>query len=117
MSKIDFQNYICRPYCIFFREGEKEEMACYGARIVAALVQRKLVAPEHIRFTKDPELWPKHRPILEAHVCSRCPFRAEDCDFQSDEPEDDLEPCGGYVVLSLLVENRLIDENTLKAVQ
>jgi hypothetical protein len=116
MNKTDFKGYVCRPYCIFFREGEKEEMACHGARILEALVRETRVDPRQIRFAKDPELWPKHRAVLEAFICSHCPFRAEDCDFQSDEPEDDLEPCGGYIVLSLLLENRVIDEDTLKAV-
>jgi hypothetical protein len=32
-----------------------------------------------------------------------------DCDFQSEIPSDDLEPCGGYAVLARLLENRLID--------
>ncbi len=116
MTKIDFKSYICRPYCIFFREGEKEEMACYGAQVVEALVDRGMVNPEQIGFAKDPALWHRHRPLIEPYVCFQCPFRAEDCDFQSDAPEDDLEPCGGYIVLTLLVENQLIDEKSLKAV-
>ena len=116
MTKINFKNYICRPYCIFFREGEKEEMACYGAQVVEALVDRGMVNPEQIGFAKDPALWHRHRPLIEPYVCFQCPFRAEDCDFQSDAPEDDLEPCGGYIVLTLLVENQLIDEKSLKAV-
>ena len=116
MTKIDFKSYICRPYCIFFREGEKEEMACYGAQVVEALVERGMVSPGQIRFEKDPMLWQRHRSLIEPHVCFQCPFRAEDCDFQSDAPEDDLEPCGGYIVLTLLVENQLIDEDALEQV-
>lgn len=116
MIKPRLKTYICRPYCIFFREGEKEEMACYGAQVLAGLVRQGLVVPGQIRFPKNPDLWETHRALLERYVCSHCPFRAEDCDFQSGDPEPDLEPCGGYIVLSLLVENRLIDENALKAV-
>jgi hypothetical protein len=33
----------------------------------------------------------------------------EDCDFQSISPSHDLEPCGGYMVLAGLIENRIID--------
>jgi hypothetical protein len=116
--KTDFQNYICRPYCSFFREGEKEEMACRAARAAAAMVEQGLVEPQGLFFTKTRRLWEKHRPVIEPHVCLRCSWRAEDCDFQSDAPEsgpEEIEPCGGYIFLCLLLENALADEKMLRS--
>ena len=109
MAKNNFKEYICLPYCIFFKEGKTEEFSCRGARIIEFLVDSKVIDPARIpALIKTPDLWNKHKEDLGNLVCSRCPFRAEDCDFQSDEPSDDLEPCGGFILLAHLKENNLI---------
>ena len=45
MSKTDFQEYICRPFCDFFKPGVKEEMTCRGAVLVEQLVRRRRLTP------------------------------------------------------------------------
>ena len=115
MAKNNFKEYICLPYCIFFKEGEVEEFSCHGARIIEFLVDRKLIDLTKIpALTKAPDLWNKHKEDLGNRVCRRCSFRAKDCDFQSDEPSDDLEPCGGFILLAHLKENNLINEPDLE---
>ncbi len=114
-SKNNFKEYICRPYCIFYNEGKSEEIFCRGARIIEFLVDSKLIDLTKIpTLTKEPALWQKHKEDLGNHVCRQCSFRANDCDFQSDEPSDDLEPCGGFILLAHLKENNLIDEPDLE---
>jgi hypothetical protein len=109
MPKKDFKDYICRPFCKFFREGEKEEMACQGAQVIEQMVRHKRLDPALLpRNGKNPSLWKKYDPILVAHVCQHCPFQKEDCDFQSAYPPPDTEPCGGYILLSLLKEKGFI---------
>jgi hypothetical protein len=109
MCKKDFKEYICRPFCNFFREGEKEEMACQGAQVIERMVRRKRLDPALLpRNGKKPSLWKDHDPVLVAHVCQNCPFREKDCDYQSAYPPPDIEPCGGYILLSLLIEKSLI---------
>ena len=99
---------------MFFKEGQKEEMACQGAQIVSSLVQNDHVEIESIAsVVKDRRLWIKYKEILGQYVCSRCDFQKEDCDFQSPSPSEDLEPCGGFIVLASLKEDNLIDEYTL----
>ena len=111
MPKHNFKEYICRPYCMFFKNGAKEEMACRGAQIVELLVHRNQVDLMKIPpLTKDPGVWKKHKEELGRYVCSQCAFRAEDCDFQSEQPSDDMEPCGGFILLAHLRENRLIHD-------
>ena len=34
MPKADFKDYVCRPYCSFYKESQKEEMACRGAEVI-----------------------------------------------------------------------------------
>lgn len=103
MSKKGFKDYICRPFCKFFQEGQKEEMACRGARVVELLVQRGRIKSKNLpRNGKDPHLWEKRDSDLETNVCLYCPFYAKDCDFQSITKLPNLEPCGGYILLCLL---------------
>jgi len=102
---------------MFFNEGHKEEMACLGALIAEFLVHQKKINPEKIlNFTKDSQIWEKQKAKLEKHVCRRCPFQAEDCDFQSSAPPDDTEPCGGFILLACLIESNMIDESALETI-
>ena len=81
MKKTDFKHYICLPFCVFFREGEKEEMACQGALVIEELIRKGVLKSNELPGTgKDPELWEKHDESLEI-VCGMCPFKPEDCDF------------------------------------
>ena len=110
MGKREFKNYICRPFCRFFRENQKEEMACRGAWVVEVLVKRRRLKSENLpQEGKDPYLWEQHDADLERNVCQYCPFRAEDCDFQSIKQLSSPEPCGGYILLCLLKQNGSIN--------
>ena len=115
MGKEDFKDYIWRPFCRFFREGEKKEMACLGARIVEGMVACGRLRSEDLsRNGKDPHLWAEHDLDLKRYLCQFCPFYAEDCDFQSEKPPAGSEPCGGYILLSLLKEKGMISISDLK---
>jgi hypothetical protein len=117
MTKKDFKDYICRPYCMFFKEGQKEEMTCKGAQIAELLFHRKRVNLEKTpNFASDPQIWKKQQAKLEKYVCHKCSFQAEDCDFQSSAPADDMKPCGGFILLACLLESNLIDESSLETI-
>lgn len=115
MGKKSFQEYLCRPYCFFFKDGKKEEMACRAAIVLDILVDRKQVDIITIPpLIKNPGLWKKYKNALGITLCSHCSFRADDCDFQSAAPSDDLEPCGGFIVLAHLCATDLIQESDLE---
>jgi hypothetical protein len=114
MTKKDFKDYICRPFCLFYKEGEKEEMACRGAQVVEFLVNHKIIDPGKIIFTKNPQIWENQSAKLIKHICMRCSFQDKDCDFQSSEPSVDIEPCGGFILLACLMDNNIIDESVLE---
>ena len=112
MPKDDFKEYICRPHCLFFKEGEKEEIACRGAQIIEVLVNRNRIHITEIPpLKKEPALWQKYKEGSGECICGQCSFRAEDCDFQSETSPEDTEPCGGFILLVHLKENKLIDES------
>lgn len=106
MAKKDIKDYICRPFCSFYREGVKEELICRGARDVGNLVERGVLRvselPREKRDFSSPAL---RNGVLETTVCRKCAFREEDCDFQAEKSPLDAEPCGGYILLFLLMGN------------
>jgi hypothetical protein len=119
MSKNDFKEYVCRPYCMFYKEGQKEEMACRGAEVLETLALQKYISPEELpRFEKESHLWGRYRAILGKYVCAQCPFRGNDCDFMSEASgsahDAGIEPCGGFILLVLLIENDFIDMSSLE---
>lgn len=123
MAKNDFKDYICRPYCMFFNEGEKEEMLCRGAHVLEQLVtlnRRALDKALLHTYKKNSLLWKKHDECLRMYVCQHCAFQANDCDFYaeglSDDIADYIEPCGGFILLAYLKENKVINDHDLKAV-
>jgi hypothetical protein len=115
MSKDHCQAYVCRPYCMFFQEGEKEDLSCRGAQIVERLVGRGrfdlMIIPP---LQKETRLWEKYRSSLGSYICNPCPFFAEDCDFQSLEPADYMEPCGGFMLLAHLYDQKIIKTSDLE---
>lgn len=103
MSKTDFQEYICRPFCDFFKPGVKEELTCRGALLVEKLLRRRhLTSSDFQDLDENEPLIPGREADLEDAVCRGCSFRAEDCDFHSADPPADCRPCGGLVLLRQL---------------
>ena len=121
MLKNDLKNWVCRPYCSFFREGEKEDLLCQGAWAVGRLAEEGLLDPVCLPdFNKSNALKSILDPELVDHICQTCPFQAEDCDFQSKTVSAlpaDVEPCGGYILLRLLKLNRYLDPSDIKALK
>ncbi len=116
MTKTDFSDYICRPYCMFFREGEKEEMACRAARAVQWLVESGRIDPAGIAgFEKDPAVWKKYDAPFAISLCQPCEFRENDCEYREAAPPADAEPCGGFILLALLKDKKLIDDFDIEA--
>jgi len=95
---------------MFYKEGRKEEVTCRAARVAADLAQQRRIPHKRLSASvKDPKLWLKHKITITREVCRQCLFMKADCDFQSQAPSEDLEPCGGYVVLACLLENQDIE--------
>ncbi len=112
--KNEFKDYICRPFCMFFREGEKEDLACQGSEVIERLVKQGRLHPGQLpRDGKIPGKRWKHDPALDVAVCQPCPFKAQDCDFQSESPPPHAEPCGGYIILTLLKERGILSAHDL----
>jgi hypothetical protein len=104
MPKHDFSDYICRPFCSFYRQGEKEELACRGALVAERLAASRVIRPSGLPGSgaKEAGLWRPTDALLETKVCGQCPFRPDGCDFRALDRPDGAEPCGGYILLRML---------------
>lgn len=58
----------------------------------------------------DPDF---QRDFLYEHICSICPFLIDGCDFTSPDPPDNCLPCGGMIVLSWLLKQGTITDDTI----
>ena len=118
MAKRDIKDFICKPFCSFYREGEKEELICSGARIVEILMERGSLSPPTLSGNEHGSaLSTGEYALLEEIVCRPCPFLADGCDFRSDAPPVDAEPCGGFILLALLVGKGAVFMNRLKEIE
>jgi hypothetical protein len=91
-------------------------MACQGAVVLAELVQRGELAPEHFPAPAEKERrrWQEEDRALERVLCQPCPFALDGCDFHSELRSAETEPCGGYLLLQLLKEQGAITDADLK---
>jgi len=117
MLKKKFAETICRPYCEFYREGEKEDMYCQGGYICFLLLEKNKLYSENIRLISG-RIFDAHRndEALFQLVCRHCPFIIDGCDFRSKEPPPDAVPCGGYIFLSNALDSGIIIMEDIKDV-
>jgi hypothetical protein len=117
MAKSDIKDFVCKPFCSFYREGAKEELICNGASLLVILMKRGMLSPEAIaEVSSGPPRDSCKNPALDECVCSKCPFSADDCDFQSKTPPLDVKPCGGYILMTLLATRGIISMESLKEI-
>jgi len=118
MAKNEIKDYICRPFCSFYREGEKEELICSGARQIEKMLENGMLDIKELVCDRNGfSVSTAKNAFLEAAVCRKCDFREEDCDFQSEQGPIDAEPCGGYILFCLLIENGVITMNELAEIE
>ena len=118
MAKRDIKDFVCKPFCSFYREGVKEELICSGARLVEMLMQRGVLTSLMLSgIEHGSSLSTGEYALLDEIVCRPCPFLADGCDFRSDAPPVDAEPCGGFILLALLVGKSSVFMKRLKEIE
>jgi hypothetical protein len=117
MAKIDVAAFVCRPFCSFYREGEKEDLICNGARLMEILLKIKALDADSLAgVAVGASLSPGEYSMLEKIVCSPCPFLEDGCDFRSKPPPLNAEPCGGFIILALLAGKGLLSIERLSEI-
>jgi len=104
-----FESLVCSPWCRFYKGG-KEEMACAGLTLFQECFDWKDL--NKLLQTLEPMKWDASRDeILNRVLCTACEFRVDGCGFR--EGEEDSPPCGGYILLELLVRQGLVQPDDL----
>jgi len=99
---------VCKSHCKFYKEEKKEEYACKGFFIMEELLGRKDLL-EAVKALKTPlEITFKYDKVLKEAICKRCDFFVDGCDFRDQKCNYDAPPCGGFLLLSYLIERKII---------
>jgi hypothetical protein len=114
--KKEFSGFICRPYCVFFKEGQKEEMACGAALTAAGLVENGLLSIDSFPRPGTVDNAPRDNHLLFDLICRTCPFVLDGCDFRLPTPPADAVACGGFVLLCALHRSGTLTSEILRTV-
>jgi hypothetical protein len=98
-KKSELAAILCLNFCAYYKPGKNEALACQGFAVVQRLIEggRKL----SLKKRGSSATKPATAQALRENVCRACSFRASDCDFILTEGK--AAPCGGFVLLSLLL--------------
>jgi hypothetical protein len=109
------ERLVCAEHCRHFKPWEGEERRC-GAH--QWLVQRTLNVEgtladlEKLRGAK-PSMPLRFDALLLRTVCTGCEYYPNQCKYRRPTGPTDTVPCGGVVVLSLLLDRELISAEEL----
>jgi hypothetical protein len=115
MAGKDFVEIVCRKYCSYFKPSKKEDIACRGfifienmAKAGKDVVTVKTERPAQTgRHREEPE----GKSLVE-NLCPPCSFQEEDCDFAAEK--EGAPPCGGFILLEILLKKGLADIDDIK---
>lgn len=107
---------VCAGFCTFFKPVPAVDDRCGGLAEAERLLARACADPaardrlERVLATllesDEPVSFRWDEPLAEL-ICQTCPFLMHgDCDHRNPDldPDDRLEPCGGYILLAALAD-------------
>jgi hypothetical protein len=99
---------ICEDSCPFFKSVKKEEEACQGFIFFNEYLNQERITEVYSVLQKEISAWRLVDGNFMYHIlCRKCPFLVGGCDFCDPEYREETFPCGGYMVLAELWENRV----------
>ncbi|MEW6584296.1 MAG: hypothetical protein AB1442_01650 [Nitrospirota bacterium] len=103
---------LCERFCPHYKPRKDEELACLGFIVIERLIQKGLKIPvEESGHALDAAT----EEQLAGTLCSACPFFPEDCDFAQNK--GGAQPCGGFVLLGILLEKNVIDIDIIREIR
>ena len=124
MNKNEAIDRICKNFCRFYKPEKDETLACRGFDLVLNLVGEKKINEARLSEITDFTLsdYPFDE-LLKEHLCKRCDFVIDGCSFRDDSYHGEKKtPCGGYILLTKLLEegilkiNDIINTNALNSI-
>jgi len=109
------ERLVCGEHCRFFKPWQEETRRCGGHDWLLRQVQADpatLEALEKLRGVKAPPPLRADALLLRT-ACTRCDYYPYNCRYRSPTGPDNAEPCGGVLVLDLLLDRDLISPEAL----
>ncbi|MGB9715710.1 MAG: hypothetical protein ACPL1G_04800 [Thermodesulfovibrionales bacterium] len=102
-KKEDLKRRLCLKFCPYYKPDKNQELACMGYYVVEDLFKKgNRIIFRKMRRNAREEIKEK----LKKEMCIYCPFYESDCDFI--QQEGYFSPCGGFILLGILLESNLI---------
>ncbi|MBE0617530.1 MAG: hypothetical protein IH608_06350 [Proteobacteria bacterium] len=104
------ERLVCGEHCRFFKPWHGESRRCGGHAWLqhrACTQTATLDALEKLRGAK-PTLPLRTDALLLRTVCTRCDYYPYHCRYRSPTGPANADPCGGVVVLDLLLDRALV---------
>ncbi|MFH1675185.1 MAG: hypothetical protein ABIF87_17415, partial [Pseudomonadota bacterium] len=80
---------ICRPYCSYYKPGQKEDMACRGFELLRSFIKEHPECISHFPDVRTDPFKDTYHGLLHATLCQRCDFLIDGCDFTDPEYSHD----------------------------
>lgn len=109
------QRLVCAEYCRYYKPWATPEPDCGSIQWVTDLVTHDrgaLESIERLRGTR-PTLPLPHDRVLLRRVCTRCDHYPYACAYRKPDRSTQAEPCGGLIVLDLLLGRKVITSEAL----
>ena len=109
MSESNLHEILCSRFCPYYKPSKEENLACKGFMVV----ERFISEGNEIPFIKSDKICDiGTEKTLREHLCVSCPFYENDCDFA--QHEDGASPCGGFLLLGILMEESFVTVDDIK---
>ena len=103
------QERLCLRFCRYYKSSKDEKLACMGYLVLESISNsgREMVFPVTAEKPRT-----SVEKLLVGHMCTRCPFYEEDCDFAGGV--EDASPCGGFIVLGHMCRTRAVSVDDIQ---
>ncbi len=108
---------LCAEHCQFFKPWKDPQLPCGAHRVLRTLVEERpdlLEALEKLRGVR-PTLPLPSDAFLARSVCTRCGYFPYRCDYRDPTGPEDALPCGGIVVMDILLSRNVLTHEELYA--
>ena len=124
---------VCRNFCWYYKPARDESLACLGFLVLGKLIGQGIFVSYHKR---ERNIQAATAERLFRDMCIRCPFYEDDCDFalasrtnrsdsETSAPANSGEiqlfgkgntpwPCGGFILLGHLLEEKIVNIDDIK---
>lgn len=109
MKEVKLEKELCYRFCSYYKPTKDKKLACRGFTVLKKLLEKG----NKITFKKyGRKINVRTEKLLRENMCIRCPFYEEDCDFV--QKKDEALPCGGFILLTFLLEEDFVKIDNIR---